>query len=357
MTATALVAVAAPTLYAKYRPVKKPAKLPASVLEVRPVAEFARVARVVLPAGLFEFNYHADQLADAIASAGAKVEIAGSAESDPNSGVTLTADHTNIWIRDYSPIPVIASGNMILRGFSYASRDPANNEFAAKLAEQIGFRFEYTNLSLEGGNFLTDGTKCYIAGPIDEHDTKVPVPSKEAVRRGLGCADFVVIKQPPHVHIDMFAKILNPDTVAVNELDESAIELALEPDGEVPEELLTLKNALDDAAKQFAQHLKVVRLPMPLPFKNSFRTYANAILVNGTAIIPAYHEYGWSYGPYPDATVLPEIQERAGEVYRQHGYKTVFVNADGLIYNGGAFHCVSAHVPELVLTISDKGKN
>jgi agmatine/peptidylarginine deiminase len=325
---------------------------------VRPVPEFARVARVVLPAGLFEFNYHADQLAGAVRAAGAQVEIAGTAESmDDSSVVTVDAAHTNIWLRDYSPLPVIKGTRSYLHGFDYASRDQANNDFAARLAGVLGIGFEASGLSLEGGNFLTDGSRCYIAGPIDERDTKVPVPSLEEARRHLGCQDLIVVDNPPHVHIDMFAKILSVDTVAVNELDEAALDLIREPDGDIPDDIVILKDALDKAARQLGQYLKVVRIPMPLPFKNTFRTYANAILVNGTAIIPAYEQYGWGYGSYPDASVLSSIQERAAEVYRQHGYRTTFVNADGLIYNGGAFHCVSAHIPESVLTISDKGKN
>lgn len=339
-----IIAAAGLIHYAQSKSNSSPVK---TSTELRPVPEFARVARVILPAGLFESNYHADQLATAIRNAEATVDIAGNfGEAYDGITVTINADHTNIWLRDYSPIPVTEGNKLFLRGFNYSSAEPENNTFGPNLANSLHLMHQQTSLPLEGGNFLTDGTRCYIAGNVEGTETPAQIPSAEGAKQDLGCEDLIVIQNPPHVHIDMFAKVLNADTVAVNELDNEALDLTRDADGNLPDDLEELRTSLDQAAQQFSRYLNVVRLPMPLPFKNAFRTYANGILVNGTAILPAFEQYGWSYGSYPDSSVLADIQKRAAEVYEAQGFETVFVNADGLIYNGGAFHCVSTHIPE-----------
>lgn len=333
----------------------KPTPIRANGGTFRPVPEFARTEKVALSASLFEFNYRATQLAGAIKAAGASVEIVGSgnqstAEALPASVVT---DHSNIWIRDFSPIPVTKSGKIIFTGFASNSPDQENKFFGETLTRQLGRPYRAATFELEGGNFLTDGNKCYIAGKLEESKNDAsPVPSITEMQKGLGCTDLIVISKPPHVHIDMFAKILGPNLVAVNVLDESLLEFYRDSDGEVPEELVELNEALDRSADQFSKHLNVVRLPMPAPYKNTFRTYANAILVNQTAIIPDYEQYGWNYGPYPDTQLLPELREKVKKIYSEAGFNPVFINADGLIYNGGAFHCVTMHLPSPTLTIS-----
>lgn len=310
---------------------------------------------MALPFSLFEFNYHAAQLVEKIEAAGAVVEIVGSEEKQviETTRPSVVTPHSNIWIRDYGPIPVTEDGKVSFRGLVPNSPDPENNFFGEQLARKLAVPYLTAKIELDGGNFLTDGRKCYIAGPLEGSEINTAgLPTVTEMQNRLGCIDLIVITRPPHVHIDMFAKILGPDLVAVNVLDQTVLDFYRDPEGALPEELNELNDALNRSAQQFSQHLKVVRLPMPAPYKNTFRTYANAILVNGTAIIPDYELYGWNYGPYPDADLLPELKVKVAAVYHQAGFKPVFVNADGLIYNGGAFHCVSLHFPRSTLVVS-----
>jgi hypothetical protein len=113
----------------------------------------------------------------------------------------------------------------------------------------------------------------------------------------------------------------------------------------VPPELKQLQESLDRKAQELARYLEVVRLPMPMPYRGTFRTYANAALVNGRALVPSYRRFGWRQEEYPDAALAPYYEQRAREVYRAAGYDVQFLEADGLAFNGGAWRCVTAPIP------------
>ena len=327
----------------------------------RPIAEFAPTEKIVLPIGLFQFNYHAAKLVQEINKAGATVEIVGQKnlieEGDtPTHNPTVAVDHTNIWLRDFAPVPFRSKNGVRYLGIDSGTPDPENAAFGEKLTNQLKLDYRPTSATLDGGNFLTDGTNCYMSGSLGDEKLETKEKDRE-IKETLGCKRLVIIENPPHVHIDMYVKILDSKTVAVNEINSASIELAKDSLGDIPLDILELKNSLDGAAKQFEKYLHVVRMPMPVPFKNTFRTYTNSILVNGTAIVPDYKNYREVGGSYPDESILPELRQKVSDLYSQFGYKVEFVNADNLIYNGGAFHCVSMHLPKDLLNISQKRKN
>lgn len=327
----------------------------------RPIAEFAPTDKIVLPIGLFQFNYQAAKLVQEIRKAGATVEIVGqktlTEEGDvPTHDPTVDVDHTNIWLRDFSPIPFRTKREVRYLGIDSGTPDPENAAFGEMLSKQLSLAYLPTSAALDGGNFLTDGTNCYMSGPLGE--SKIETSERDHdVKKTLGCRRLVLIENPPHVHIDMFVKILDSKSVAVNEITAASLDLAKDSLGDIPLDILELKNSLDGAAKQLEKYLHVVRMPMPVPYKNTFRTYTNSILVNGTAIVPDYKHYREVGGSYPDESLLAELRQKASDIYRQFGYKVAFVNADNLIYNGGAFHCVSMHLPKDLLNLSKKGRN
>jgi agmatine/peptidylarginine deiminase len=334
--------------------------IPLSKQKNRPIPEFAPTDKIVLPIGLFQFNYQADKLVEEIIRAGASVEIVGQqtpAEEDvsPSIAATVTIDHTNIWLRDYAPIPFKDDNRIVFLGIDSGTPDPENTVFGRKLTEQFALEFRDDLIPIEGGNFLTDGTNCFMSGILGS-DEPNQTTNDQIVKVDLGCKRLVVIENPPHVHIDMYAKILSANAVAVNEINDLSLDLAKDSLGDIPLDILELKNSLDSAASQFSKYLHVVRIPMPVPFKNTFRTYTNSILVNGTAIVPDYLQYRDVGGSYPDESILPALRQKAAEIYRQFGFTVAFVNADNLIYNGGAFHCVSIHLPKNSLTVADKKK-
>jgi len=327
----------------------------------RPIPEFAPTEKIVLPIGLFQFNYHADKLVSEIIKAGAAVEVVGqktlAEEGDtPTHQATISIDHTNIWLREFAPIPFKNKSKVHFLGIDSGSPDFENAAFGRNLSDHLNLDFQETQAAIEGGNFLTDGTNCYMSGSID-NDKEYSSDNERVIKQSLGCKKLITIEKPPHVHIDMYAKILNSKTVLVNELTSLSLDLVKDNVDDIPADILELKNSLNAAAKQFSKHLHVVRIPMPVPFKNTFRTYTNSILVNGTAIVPDYKNYREVGGPYPDDKILPKLRAKATAIYHRFGYEVRYVNADSLIYNGGAFHCVTMHLPKQSLTTSTKGRN
>lgn len=86
---------------------------------------------------------------------------------------------------------------------------------------------------------------------------------------------------------------------------------------------------------------------MPLPYRGAYRTFANAVLVNGTAIVPRFKHFGWKYDEYPDQKLEASYEAKTKKFYEKYGYRVSFVTADELIYNGGGFHCVTLQLPAL----------
>lgn len=332
-----------------------------------PVPEYAPVAAVLLSADLFEADYHAPELLQAITWAGAEALIALPGPGDGRkltarlrqSGVSEAAlahtrivslPHGNIWMRDYGPLPVFdAQRGLLFLDFRYS--DPssrANDGFPQVAAKALGLPVERVDVELDGGNFLTSGDFCFTSA-ADLPITRNSNPGAEALPkfgRRLGCRTTVVIRNPPHAHLDMWAKIVDDHTVLVNELDDATLAAAGGQLGQVPDDLKELRDALNSKAEELSRYLKVKRLPMPLPYRGAFRTFANALLVNGHAIVPSYARYGWNYDDYPDAALEQDYEARVRRVYESAGYQVRFINADALVYNGGAFRCVTSPVPE-----------
>ena len=343
-----------------------------------PLPEYAPVQAVVLSADLFEADYHAPELIAAITKAGAEALVAlpngngGAAGVASADALALAAKlraqgvpdavlahthavplaHGNLWMRDYGPFPVLdAARGLVFADLRYS--DPAsraNDEFPTVLGRFLGVPVEPVDVELDGGNFLTNGDFCFTSA-ADLPIRRDQFPGAEALPRygsRLGCRRTIVVRNPPHPHLDMWAKIVDDRTVLVNELDEAALAVAAERNaGRVPDDLRSLARSLDEKARELSATLTVKRLPMPLPYRGSFRTFSNALLVNGHAILPSYAKWGWGHDEYPDAAREAFYEARARQVYEAAGYRVDFVNADALVYNGGALRCVTSPVPKI----------
>ncbi|MFN0213181.1 MAG: agmatine deiminase family protein, partial [Saprospiraceae bacterium] len=131
-------------------------------------------------------------------------------------------------------------------------------------------------------------------------------------------------------HIDMHMKLLDEVTLLVGEYPPGIA------DG--PQIEANLQYVLSNFVTSYGTPFKVIRVPMPpddtdtYPDQGgSYRTYANAVFVNKTIIVPTYEE---RY----DTTGLRIWREA------MPGYKVVGVNCDAMIYLGGAVHCITKEV-------------
>jgi agmatine/peptidylarginine deiminase len=328
----------------------------------RPVPEFARTAAVALSGDLFNYGYQAPELAAAIEAAGASVVVLApqpGAARTWGARKTLELPHGAIWLREFGGFPFAEAGGgaperLRFVDFTYdAALGEADAEAVApRLAAALGAQAARSRVPLDGGNFLTDGRTCVISTPVEttlatrSPEVRDVVAARNALREA-GCPEVLVVEAPPHAHVDMWMKIVGPRQVLVNEISAATLAAAREFYGRVTPELLALKTSLDEKARFLARRFTVHRLPMPLPYRGVFRTYANALLVNGRAIVPRYTRFGWGFEEYPDSSLAERYEAGVRKAFGDAGFAVAFVAADGMIYNGGAFHCVTLNIPEL----------
>lgn len=323
----------------------------------RPAAEFTTTSMVLMGSDFFGGAYSSHELAFEVLHAGAELGIVGPDSKEvrqqllrlPKLGdfgtriQALPLATGNLWLRDYGPLMAVQSApsRRVYVDFRYGGPEPHAERLPSELqAKDKNSLYLDAGTELDGGDFLTDGATCvtsWLAGSSD------PTPKLAK----LGCQRTIAIPDPPHPHVDMWLKIAAPGVALVNTLAEEAEAHLIKTYGHLPAEHQTLKQQLNQAADLLSQYFKVHRLPMPLVYRGAYRTYANALLVNGTAILPSYQRYGFGYDDYPDADKKTNYENRAVGVYQSLGYRVRFVNADGLIYNGGAFHCIAVQIPKI----------
>lgn len=336
--------------------------------------EFAPVSHVVVTDLLIR-DYDNPALVSQILGAGAKVLLLsndlkpgdeaqrwlqeqGFSAAERQAITVVQEPFDTPWIRDYGPMSAIGLRSDGTRGpllvdFSYTVQSQLDDVIPAPVAKALDLPLKSLPLAVDGGNFLSNGIDCFMAAPARDIPESGEVRSREIARQKdiwqkhyqeLGCRKVVFFDHAPHPHIDMWAKIVSRDVVLVSELQKKSLEAVTMPDGFIPEEYLALKQSLDEQAAIFAQTMRVERIPMPLPYRGTFRNYTNALLINGRAIVPHYIKLGYNYDVYPDEHLKESYQRDVYEAYTRAGYQVEWLDADTLIYNGGSFHCVALQV-------------
>lgn len=338
----------------------------------RLISEFEPTEAVVLSEDLFEADYRGPELIKAILSAQAQVWIAmdsytnstpildmlrksGLLEAELERVRFKQVAHTSLWLRDYGPLFFLSStkgggrkSHLELLDTEY--RDPAgsaNDLVPQRVGKDLALVVNPIPFELDGGNFLTAGDLCLTSHLAQM--TPAPAGLKK-ILESMGCRELLDLEQSPHAHVDMWVKLVGVDQALVHEIDDRTLEAAKGYFGGVPPEIQRLREVLDEKAKELGLYLKVRRLPLPLPYRNVFRTYTNALLVNGTAILPSYSHFGWTKDAYPDQGLKEYYESKVARVYQESGFQPRWVEADALIFNGGAFRCASFQIPRIGLS-------
>jgi agmatine/peptidylarginine deiminase len=271
--------------------------------------------------------------------------------------------HDTYWLRDFGPIPIDQSGPgnshvLKLGDPIYRSDSLLNDTVPYQLGLYLRASVEHMPIYMDGGNFLSDGTRCYIAEGSKEsltfYDDRImhyqitPMDElKEQLKFTLGCQEVVSFSDAPHEHIDMWAKIIDEKHAIVNRIPDSALELVRASDPKEFERLQKINLTLDAAAKTFAEYLEVSRMPMPIPFDKVFRTYTNSTIVNHVVAVPRYRKFIDMDREYQDQGLLLGYEQEVQKVYESLGFQVRFVEADQLIQHGGALHCATSQIPKL----------
>ncbi len=270
---------------------------------------------------------------------------------DFSSNVTfLIAPNNSIWMRDYGPNSVYANNvdSLYLIDWIYNRPRPKDDAIPQQIGDYLGVPVFSTSeapydLVNTGGNFMSDGLGTAFSskliydenGPLNEYgqSNHSATEVKGILQDFMGIQRYINMEALPYDvihHIDMHMKLLDEETLLVGQYPAGIA------DG--PQIEANLQYVLNTYKSAFGTPYKVVRIPMPADaagkYPNNggqYRTYANAVFVNKTVILPFYEE---KY----DTTAQRIWQES------MPGYNIVGINCNSIIGSLGAIHCITKEI-------------
>lgn len=246
-----------------------------------------------------------------------------------------------VWARDYGPATVrtqiapfgVEKRASLVNAEYERSERPNDDDIPLVLGPLLGMQTIEAALRIEGGNLLSNGAGLCITTRKVVDDNADRGYDEEQVAQLIKTAygaDEVLVLEPlvgePTGHVDMFATFTAVNHVIVGQFSADDDPLNAE--------------ILDRNAQRLALvvtprgPLNVVRIPMPPPEFETWRTYTNVLYANGTLLVPIY--------PGIDG----RRRRHALAVYRQAlpGWKIVGIDCSELIQSGGAIHCVTMNL-------------
>ena len=247
-------------------------------------------------------------------------------------------DTDAVWTRDYGPISHLTLGGEVgFVDFRYYHGRHWDDAVPTKLAAAWGINVFRPSMSYEGGNFMADAAgTCYATEKIYQQNAG---HSEEEIdqwmREYAGCRQIVSLIRPKGLgtgHIDMFAKLMDSNTVIVGAYDPA---LQAENAALLDEDVALLEAVTTEGGES----LQILRIPLPWDESGIWYTYTNSLIVNDTVLVPVYSKF-------------KDLQEQALAVYETAAPQLSIhvVNSDATIPSGGAIHCVTMTVPTGILS-------
>lgn len=298
------------------------------------------------------------------------------------------------WARDWAPLMTLPEAryrgpavDVRMLKMRYLKERPVDDQVPQELAKTLlqrvqelpGLNFYKLDLPFygEGGNIMCSRRNCFVTEELLRMNSEEylgvgqaiePKQIRAALEAHLDQKVWSVHRLPYEStgHIDMWAKFLNPQTVIVAELSDETLKyvppplrehyrevqeyLNIEATGQTSEGKL-VPDALATLLHHFEPQVKIVRIPMPAPGIYArdlevFRSYTNSLLLNGKAIVPKYRRFAGYARTYDDQALTSEYERQVQRVYEQAGYQVIWLDADYLIQDGGAWHCAAMQVPQ-----------
>lgn len=287
---------------------------------------------------------------DAATVIAAKTKLTSSGVDISSNVEFVVTPIDSIWVRDYGPNCVYANDVDSLYFVDWIYNRPTrvnDDTCSTALAPYFGVPLYSTSAAPTdmvntGGNFMSDGMGTAFASSLILDENKVGngygVTPKNEAQIDQIMADFMgidrYIKMTPlpydqiH-HIDMHMKLVDEETLLVGQYPAGVA------DG--PQIEANMLYVLDNFKSAFGERYKVVRVPMPpkngkYPDQGAdYRTYANAVFVNKTILVPFYQKQF-------DTTAQRIWQET------MPGYKVIGIDCNDIIWQLGAIHCITKEI-------------
>lgn len=280
----------------------------------------------------------------------AKSKLSASGVDFSTNVTFLIAPNNSIWVRDYGPNSVYSNDvdSLFFVDWIYnrPSR-PKDDTLVTSILPYFGIPLYSTSaaptdLVNTGGNFMSDGMGTAFASRLILNENalgnqygvsaKTEDQVDEIFNQFMGIQRYIKMTPLPYDvihHIDMHMKLINEETLMVGQYPEGVA------DG--PQIEANIQYVLDHFQTSFGTPYKVVRVPMPpeggqFPNANGdYRTYANAVFVNKTIIVPFYQQ---------------QYDTTAKRIWQQAmpGYKVVGIDCNSIIPSLGAIHCITKEV-------------
>lgn len=274
---------------------------------------------------------------DGIFAPAVRAHLIERCQTEPEVRFLVTAND-DIWVRDFGPLTCLDRANrrvMVDAIFDPPPQMPFANDdtFPVRYAAHQGVASRHLPLHLEGGNLWSDGGGTIIT--TEGLFARNPSMTREAVQErlfeGLGAQALIVLpplRMEDTGHVDVFVKLVAPDTVLVTE-----------PRSIINRERLAKSIEILGASRNAAgDGYRIVSLPSLPHYRNwgfvrVWPNYTNALTVNGRVVVPTYRD--------------PERDAAALAIYRQvlPDHEIVPVDAAVVANAGGAVHCLTMQVP------------
>ncbi|MCB9299522.1 MAG: agmatine deiminase family protein [Lewinellaceae bacterium] len=252
----------------------------------------------------------------------------------------IQAPFDSIWVRDYGPWAVYHNDVDSLMIVDWIYNRPSrqnDDQIPGVIAQHLGLPiYEASQAPYDwvhtGGNNLRDGLGTNFSSELvlNENPGKTEAQIDEIAQLYLGANRYIKFPVLPFDlihHIDMHMVFIDEETIIVGQYPQGVA------DG--PQIEANMEYLVNEVPTAFGNTYKLIRVPMP-PDGNGnypntggdYRTYANAIFINKTILVPVYEE---QY----DSTALRIFQESLP------GYKVVGINCNSIIPAYGALHCIT----------------
>jgi agmatine/peptidylarginine deiminase len=232
----------------------------------------------------------------------------------------------SIWVRDYGPQIVFANGVWGITDWIYNRPRPLDDDIPWQLGTEWGATVYGSNLVATGGNFMSDGHGNGFSTDMvwNENSGMTQAQIAQDMADYLGLSNYVVV---PDIsasgihHIDVWAKLVNEETILVQEVDPGH----------------SLYAALEDRAAYFqtltncyGRPYTVVRVYCADIGGGDVAGHINALILNNKAFVP-------TFGVSSDATALATFAA-AMPGYQIFGYDGSWLSDDAIHCRGMEIH-------------------
>ena len=239
--------------------------------------------------------------------------------------VFLTFPMDDIWVADYCPIFTDTDGHLTMIDNHYFRS--LDDQFPEKLEMIWGVPRIKSELEFEGGNFMTDGlgTGFVSTEVYDQNMDKFsPNQVNDRLKSLLGIHTVYALKklQDGTGHVDMFAKLLDEDTLVIGQYSPNS------PEYDILEANAKMASTM---VSSNGKPYEILRIPMPGNYWD-YWTYTNALIYNNRVLVPQYQS---------------KYDQFALTFYQNHmpGYEIVPIDCREPISSGGAVHCTVKLIP------------